>query len=280
MLVVDEAHAEAGRESSVPSASVHPPAFALRSGCVEYDGIRALDEVDLEVQPGEFIAILGENGAGKTTLIRALLGLTPLTCGALEIHGVQFAHFRDWHRIGYVPQRLVSAGTVPVSVLEVVRSARVSPRGRWRWGNGVDGSAAKSALNSVGLWERRDDRLDTLSGGQQRRVLIARALAGGADTLVFDEPTAGVDAESQVRLAEALKQLSDDGRTVLLVTHDLGPVADLATRAIVLGHSPTGSVLYDGPEPPDQHRHDHHAHHSEDLVLRTQPEPRLLEGRP
>lgn len=264
----------------MPSASVHPPAFALRSGCVEYDGIRALDEVDLEVQPGEFIAILGENGAGKTTLIRALLGLTPLTCGALEIHGVQFAHFRDWHRIGYVPQRLVSAGTVPVSVLEVVRSARVSPRGRWRWGNGVDGSAAKSALNSVGLWERRDDRLDTLSGGQQRRVLIARALAGGADTLVFDEPTAGVDAESQVRLAEALKQLSDDGRTVLLVTHDLGPVADLATRAIVLGHSPTGSVLYDGPEPPDQHRHDHHAHHSEDLVLRTQPEPRLLEGRP
>jgi zinc transport system ATP-binding protein len=244
---------------------------------VTFDGECVVDEVTLTIAPGEFVAVLGENGAGKTTLMRALLGLTPLSHGSVQLHGVPVDSFRDWNRIGYVPQRLLSAGAVPMSVHEVVASARWGPRSRWRLRGRADQQAERDALETVGLWDRRDDRLDTLSGGQQRRVLIARALATGADTFVLDEPTAGIDAESQARLAGTLRTLRDDGRTVLLVTHELGPLAGLATRAIVLGRGTHGSVRFDGPPRREDLAHHHAWHHSEELGP-IDPAPRILEG--
>ncbi len=248
----------------------------MSRACVTFDGECVVDEVTLAVAPGEFVAVLGENGSGKTTLMQALLGLVPLSHGAVSIHGTPVAQFRDWDRIGYVPQRLLSAGAVPMSVHEVVESARWSPRTRWRLRRKEDRAATSAALHEVGLWDRRDDRLDTLSGGQQRRVLIARALATGADTLILDEPTAGIDAESQTRLATTLRRLRDGGRTILLVTHELGPVADLTTRAIVLARGEHGSVRYDGPPRQEELAHHHAWHHSEDIA--PPPAPTLLEG--
>ena len=251
--------------------------MAVSRACVTFDGECVVDEVTLTIEPGEFVAVLGENGAGKTTLMRALLGLTPLSHGSVVLHGVPVDSFRDWDRIGYVPQRLLSAGAVPMSVHEVVASARWGPRSRWKLRGRADQQAERDALETVGLWDRRDDRLDTLSGGQQRRVLIARALATGADTFVLDEPTAGIDSESQARLAAALRTLRDDGRTVLLVTHELGPLADLATRAIVLGRGTHGSVRFDGPPRREDLAHHHAWHHSEELGP-IDPAPRILEG--
>lgn len=251
------------------------PPFALHRGCVEYDGVCVVDEVDLVIEPGEFVAVLGENGTGKTTLVRALLGLEPISHGRLEIYGQPASRFRDWDLLAYVPQRLAATGTVPVSVLETVLAARVSPRRRFRPGLAAAHAAAREALEAVGLWDRRHERLDTLSGGQQRRVMIAGALAVDAQTLVLDEPTAGVDAESQARLARTLAELEQQGRTIVLVTHELGPIADLATRVVVLGHGQHGSVVYDGPPPPPARAlHDHVVHH-DDADVPVNPEPPL-----
>lgn len=259
------------------SISSAPPAFEVTRACVTFDGECVVDEVSLRIEPGEFVVVLGGNGAGKTTLMRALLGLLPLSHGQVKVHGVPVADYSDWDRIGYVPQRLLATGAVPMSVREVVESARWGPRTRWRVFGRGDAAATQDALATVGLSDRSDDRIDTLSGGQQRRVLIARALATGADTLVLDEPTAGIDAESQRRLAETLAVVREQHRTVVLVTHEMGPLADLATRAIVLGRADHGSVQYDGPPRREDLAH-HHAWHHDDELGPAEPGPSLLEG--
>jgi zinc transport system ATP-binding protein len=264
-------------QTSDAATTPEPPVVAVSRACVTFDGECVVDEVTLSVEAGEFVAILGENGAGKTTLMRALLGLIPLSHGAVRLYGIPVQEFRDWNRIGYVPQRLLSAGAVPMSVQEVVASARWGPRSRWRLRGRADHDAERQALETVGLWDRRDDRLDTLSGGQQRRVLIARALATGADTLVLDEPTAGIDADSQARLAATLQSVRTEGRTVLLVTHELGPLAGMATRAIVLGRGEHGSVRFDGPPRSEDLANHHTWHHSNDFGP-VEAEPRILEG--
>ncbi len=259
------------------AGDVVPPVFAASRVCVTFDDECVVDEVDVTIRSGEFVAVLGENGTGKSTLMRALLGLLPLSHGSVRVHGIPIGDFHDWNRIGYVPQRLLSAGAVPMSVREVVASSRWGPRTRFRLSRKEDHNAVHRALDAVGLWDRRDHRLDTLSGGQQRRVLIARALATGADTFVLDEPTAGIDTESQARLADTLLTMRNDGDTVVLVTHELGPIADLATRAIVLGRGDHGSVRYDGPPRREELAHHHAWHHSNDLDPHV-PAATLMEG--
>lgn len=251
-------------------------ALSCRDVCIDIEASCILSNVDFVVEPGEFVAVLGANGSGKTTLMRAILGLLPITSGQIDVFGTPITRFRDWERLAYVPQRLHSAGAVPVSVHEVVGAGLISPRQRLpRRG---DRQKVIDALAEVGLAGRRRDRFDALSGGQQRRVMIAAALAKDADLYVLDEPTAGVDAESQQRISETFGSLHDRGRTVVLVTHELGPFASLASRIVVLG-SPRGeasTVLYDGPPPVPDHLLERVWHHSEDVVMRA-TEPGMLE---
>jgi zinc transport system ATP-binding protein len=233
--------------------------------CVEFDGEHVLEDVDLTIRPGEFVALLGPNGSGKTTLVRAILGLQDYHHGRVALYGQPLSRFRDWQRIALVPQRLPGATSIPVSVWETVLSGLISPRRRWRPFSRQQRAAATQALTDVGLLSKRHERLDTLSGGQQRRVLIARALASGADLLVMDEPTAGVDAQNVSRLTELLSQLHQRGTTVIVVTHELDGIAHLITRAIVLGPDRRESVVFDGPPPiPGHHLHDHVHHHEAD----------------
>lgn len=252
------------------------PAICCDLVCVDFEATCVLSNISADIYPGDFAAILGVNGSGKTTLMRAILGLVPLSGGEVRLYGTPLQRFRDWQRIAYVPQRLHSAGAVPVSVHEVVGASLISPRRRLpRRG---DRQTVMTALERVGLAHRRNDRFDSLSGGQQRRVMIAAALAKDADTYILDEPTAGVDAESQERIAETFRDLREAGRTVLLVTHELGSFAALANRIIVLGsRSGTSShVLYDGAPPVPEHLTEHVWHHSEDVVMRSD-DPGLLE---
>ena len=242
-----------------------PPAFEMVGGCVEFDGTHVFNHLDLAIEVGSFVALLGANGSGKTTLVRALLGLQPLSHGDVRIHGVALERFRDWQRVAFVPQRLPAAHGVPISVGELVSSSRISPRTRFRPSRAAERQACLAALEQVGLADRRHDRVDTLSGGQQRRVMVARALAEGADTLVLDEPTAGVDLANQQRLAETLATLQ--GHTVILVAHGLGAMAHLVTRAIVLEG---GRVIHDGPTAPPGWTDVHH--HTDD------DPPTFLEG--
>ena len=251
-------------------------ALSCREVCIDIESACILSNVDFTVEPGEFVAVLGANGSGKTTLMRAILGLLPITSGQIDVFGTPIGRFREWARLAYVPQRLHSAGAVPVSVHEVVGAGLISPRQRLP--HRGDRQRVADALAEVGLADRRRDRFDALSGGQQRRVMIAAALAKDADLYVLDEPTAGVDAESQQRISETFGSLHARGRTVVLVTHELGPFASLASRIIVLGspRGETSTVLYDGPPPAPDHLLERVWHHSEDVVM-TAPEPGVLE---
>jgi len=230
--------------------------------CVEFDGEHVLEDVDLTIHTGEFVAILGPNGSGKTTLVRAMLGLQPAEHGKIALFGTPLSRFRAWQRVALVPQRLPGASSIPVSVWEAVLSGLISPKGRWKPFSRGHRPAATTALQDVGLWSRRHARLDTLSGGQQRRVLIARALASGADLLVMDEPTAGVDAENVARLIELLTHLKASGTTIIVITHDLTDISHLVTRAVLLDSHARVSVAYDGP-PPVPGFTDHVHHHEE-----------------
>ncbi|NVI91659.1 metal ABC transporter ATP-binding protein [Actinomadura sp. BRA 177] len=222
------------------------PPFAMTGGGVRRDGREVLAGIDLRVGAGDVLAVLGPNGAGKSTLVKALLGLVPLSAGRTEIYGEPPARFRAWNRIGYVPQRLPMGGGVPATVREVVASGRTARRSRMLpalfTDRAADRAAVDRALRTVGLTERARDSAHLLSGGQQQRVLIARALAGEPDVFVLDEPTAGVDVRNQAALASTLHELAGDGRTVVLVAHELGPMEPLVTRTIELGH---GRVVHE-----------------------------------
>ncbi|MCW2608655.1 MAG: zinc transport system ATP-binding protein [Frankiales bacterium] len=233
--------------------------FDLQGGCVELGGREVLHDVSVQVDEGEFVAVLGANGSGKTTLVRALVGLVPLQRGSLSVFQVPVAQFRAWPRLGYVPQRLQAGGGVPCTVREVVASGRTGRQSRFRRQSRDDRAAVDHALEDVGMLHRAADPVGDLSGGQQQRVLIARALAGEPEVLVLDEPTAGVDADSQDTLAGALGHLSRAGGSVVLVAHELGPLAGLIRRAVVVGD---GRIVSDGPppEPEGHHAHPDHVH--------------------
>jgi zinc transport system ATP-binding protein len=220
--------------------------FAMTGGQVSLEGRPVLRGIDVSIQAGEVVAVLGANGSGKSTMVRAMLGLISLSAGRTELYGVPPAKFRHWQRIGYVPQRLSVGGGVPATIREVVSSGRIARQRRLRFTSTADREAVARALAAVGLADRAGDPVHALSGGQQQRVLIARALAGEPDTFVMDEPTAGVDSSSQHLLADTLATLVREGRTVLLVAHELGPLEPLVTRAVVLRD---GQIVHDGAPP-------------------------------
>ncbi len=237
-------------------------------------GQPVLRDITITVTAGEFVALMGANGTGKTTLVRAILGLLRQESGTVRLFGCEVSRFRQWQRVSYFPQRLVTTSAVPLSVEEAVRSALTTGASRWRPLTRAQRHRALEALEQVGMAGRAKDRLEDLSGGQQRRVMIARALTTDAELLIMDEPTAGVDAGEQVRLASHMADLHARGAAVVLITHDLGPVASLAERAIVLGPPTSASVRYDGPTPPPERWTEHVWHHSHD-----QPDdPGLLES--
>src|SRR5690349_16663244 len=235
----------------------------VRHLAVGYDGREILHDVSLAVPGGEVVAILGANGSGKSTLIRTILGLVPIGRGEIDLFGTAQRKFRDWARVGYVPQRLGAGSGVPATVGEVVASGRLARRGIFRPSGAADKAAVRAALTDVGLLDRIGDPVSTLSGGQQQRTLIARALAGHPDLLVLDEPTAGVDAASQEAFAQALGRFAAAGGTILLVAHELGPLRPLIDRAVVVHE---GRIAHEGPppEPAGHHAdpgHDHvHPH--------------------
>jgi zinc transport system ATP-binding protein len=239
--------------------------IALENGAVAIGGRPILRGIDLTVGAGEFVALMGANGSGKSTLVRALTGLLPLTTGSLELFGTRLDHFHDWHRIGFVPQRAGAAGGVPASVWEVVASGRLTRRRLLRPLSRADRAVIDEAIAVVGLTDKARDGVSQLSGGQQQRALIARALAGEPELFFLDEPNAGVDLPNQIALAASLARLKERGATIVLVAHELGPLAGLVDRSVVMRD---GRVAYDGapladhavhqPEFGESHTHHHH----------------------
>ncbi|MGW1585659.1 metal ABC transporter ATP-binding protein [Streptomyces sp. NPDC002386] len=238
------------------------PVIAMRKVTAELGARPVLRGVDITVGRGEVVALLGANGSGKSTAIRTIIGQVPAAGGTIELFGTPRRAFRDWARVGYVPQRTTAAGGVPATVSEIVSSGRLS-RTRFGLFRRTDREAVRRALELVGMADRAGDPVNALSGGQHQRVLIARALVAEPELLIMDEPMAGVDLASQEVLAATLREQVARGVTVLLVLHELGPLEPLIDRAVVLRD---GCVLHDGPPPKalGQHAlpgHDHvHPH--------------------
>lgn len=221
-----------------------PFPFELEEARVTLSGRVVLDGISMTVSSGELVALLGANGAGKTTLVRALLGILPLDGGRVEVFGHPAGHRRTLRHVGYVPQRFTAVTGVPATANEVVLSGRASQARRGLPYRSADRAAAHAALAAVGLAEAGPTPLARLSGGQQRRVLIARALGAGPAALVLDEPLSGIDSESQAALKQALTTLKARGVAMLMVEHALGALQPLVDRAVVLSK---GRIVYEGP---------------------------------
>jgi zinc transport system ATP-binding protein len=219
-------------------------AVRLRDATIGYGDVPIVAHVDLTVRSGEAVAVLGSNGSGKTTLARGLLGLAAVLGGEVEVLGAPVGRQAQRGRVGYVPQRHTVSGAVPATVREIVGVGRLARLGLLRRLGAADRAAVAAAVAAVGLADRMDDPVASLSGGQQRRVLVARALAAEPELLIMDEPTAGVDAASQESLAAVLADVSASGTTLAVVTHETGPLSDVLTRAVVVD---SGRITFDGP---------------------------------
>jgi zinc transport system ATP-binding protein len=207
-------------------------------------GQRVLEDVDLRIAEGEFVAIAGPNGGGKTTLVRIVLGLERPSAGRALLYGEPAHRFSRRRTLGYLAQRAELGGDAPVTVREVVSAGRLAAGGLIGPMRRRDRELVSEAIARVGLEPVADTPLRTLSGGMQQRALIAKALAGEPSLLVLDEPTTGVDAESQESLAALLDRLhSELGVTILYVSHEFGAVERFVERLVLVRRT----LVFDGP---------------------------------
>jgi zinc transport system ATP-binding protein len=241
---------------------------------VSFTGEEILHGVDLSVAPGQTVALLGGNGSGKTTLLRSVLGLLPHDSGEVRLFGSKLGDFKQWERIGYIPQRSALQIT-KATVGEIVASGRLARRKMLRPAAKADTEAVKKAISQVRMDALVHAEMGELSGGQRQRAIIARALAGEPDLLLLDEPLAGLDTASQDALAQILGDLKAQGLTILVVLHEFGPVEPLIDNSVVLRE---GNVIYAGPlrsGPAFGHAHpeDDDRLHRQSALVQSLPEP-------
>jgi zinc transport system ATP-binding protein len=201
-----------------------------------FQGLEVLRNISFSLSRGDFMALIGPNGSGKTTLIRIILGTLKPSSGRVLLMGQEAAQFNQWERIGYVPQKATHVDPYfPASVREVVALGLLSKKRFPRLVTRKDEAAIERALEQVDMKELKNRRIGELSGGQQQRVFIARAIVNGPDVLFLDEPTAGVDAETQTRFYDMLAELNRNrGLTIALITHDFGIITKHANKVACL----------------------------------------------
>ncbi|RED94350.1 metal ABC transporter ATP-binding protein [Marinoscillum furvescens] len=211
---------------------VQNPALEIHDLTVSYDKKPVLWGIDLSVPKGAIAGIVGPNGAGKSTLIKSVMGLVPLSSGYVKIFDEELNTVRK--RVSYVPQRESVDWDFPASVLDVVMMGRYSKVGLMRRLRKADLEAARYALQQVGMEKFEKRQISQLSGGQQQRVFLARALTQQADIYFMDEPFAGVDAATEKAIIQLLKEMASQGKTVIVVHHDLQSVATYFDWIIML----------------------------------------------
>lgn len=202
--------------------------------------------IDVEVPAGQLVGIIGPNGAGKSTLIKAAMGQLPLSSGWVKVFGEPVE--KNLKRVGYVPQRESVDWDFPVNVMDVVLMGRYGHLGLLRRPKKADRDIARACLDKVKMLPYADRQISNLSGGQQQRVFLARALAQESDLYFMDEPFAGVDAATEASIVAILHELKEQGKTLLVVHHDL-PTAKqyfdslLLLNMRVVAFGPTESVF-------------------------------------
>lgn len=210
----------------------HSPVLDIKGLSAGYRRTMALEDVSLQVSPGEITGIIGPNGSGKTTLFKVVLGLLRPWSGEIYLFGQPNGSQRA--QVGYMPQTELVDWDFPVSVGDVALMGRYGRLGLLRRPTGKDRKASEEALERVGMAHLRRRLIGELSGGQRRRVLLARALADSPRLLLLDEPLAGLDATAQHQLLDIVRGLQSEGTTVVLSTHDLSCVSGACHRAACL----------------------------------------------
>ena len=208
----------------------HAARMSLEDVTVEFDGQMALSSVSFDVDAGTLMGVVGPNGAGKSTLFNAIAGLLPVRRGKVTLQSVD----RGRGALAYVPQRESVNWRFPVTVMDVAMMGRCCRLGWCRRPGKRDRELVNECLCRVGLWERRSALMTELSGGQRQRVFVARALSQEARVLLLDEAFSGVDAGAQEGLVEVLQTLKNEGRIILLATHDLTNLAGRFDQVLCL----------------------------------------------
>ncbi len=248
--------------------------LALEDVTVCYGRTPAVHHLDAQLRAGTLVALVGPNGAGKSTLLRAILGWHALATGRITIAGASVAHARQ--RLGYLPQRAQLDWDFPLCVREVVELGRYPRRGPFAAFQRADAQAVDDALKEMGLLALQDRHIAALSGGQQQRTLLARALCGGADIMLLDEPFVGLDAVSTAEVLAHLQAWTAQGRLVIAALHDIALARRhfhhaLLIRTHLIASGPPEHALSTGnlaaafgPAYHDEHdEHDEHAGYAE-----------------
>jgi len=223
-------------------------AISLKDVSVSYGDKVALRDTSIEIPYHTFTGVIGMNGAGKSTLFKVIMGLVTPQTGKVIVCGDDTRTAQKHGHVAYVPQTEQVDWDFPISVYEVVMMGRIGTQNIFKTATKIDDKFVTSALEQVRMIEFKDRQIGELSGGQKKRVFVARALAQGADILLLDEPFAGLDATSERSLIELLISLKDKGKTVILATHDLLSLPDTCDEVAlikytVVAHGPTKEVF-------------------------------------
>jgi manganese/iron transport system ATP-binding protein len=227
------------QSSGITAAGV---AVAYRNGLV------ALRDVDFSIPRGTITALVGVNGSGKSTLFKAIMGFVPLASGEVQLLGKPVADALKANLVAYVPQAEEVDWDFPILVEDVVMMGRYGHMGFMRIASRRDHQMVDDALSRVGMAEFSKRQIGELSGGQKKRVFLARALAQEGQVILLDEPFTGVDVKTEEAIIQLLRELRDEGRVMLVSTHNLGSVPEFCDRTIllnrtVLAHGPTQEVF-------------------------------------
>lgn len=215
-----------GPQTTLNAATVARPtgcaelALSVSGLTVSYHQQPVLRDVTVAIPAGDLVAIIGPNGAGKSTFLKAILGLVPIDSGTIQVFGQPID--RDRHRVAYVPQTESVDWDFPVTAGEIVMMGRYPKLGILRRPGPEDRGIVGECLETVRMTEYVNRHIRQLSGGQQQRIFLARALAQQADVLLLDEPFVGVDARTEATILELMNTLSDQGKTLIVVIHNLG----------------------------------------------------------
>ncbi len=212
------------------------------------NGNTALRDATFDIPTGTITALVGVNGAGKSTLFKAIMGFVPAAKGAISVLGMPVKEALRQNVVAYVPQAEEVDWTFPVLVEDVVMMGRYGHMGLLRRPKQADRDAVTDALARVNMSEFRHRQIGELSGGQRKRVFLARALAQEGKVILLDEPFTGVDVQTEDAIIALLREMRDEGRVMLVSTHNLGSVPEFCDRTVlvketVLAHGPTSEVF-------------------------------------
>jgi ABC-type Mn2+/Zn2+ transport system ATPase subunit len=208
------------------------PTISVKGLSVSYDRKRVLTNIYLDIEPGLIYGLIGPNGAGKSTLFKSILGLIETNSGKISIEGKPIEKERK--RVVYVPQRNGVDWTFPATVYDIVLMGRYPHKKIFQRMDAHDHDVAMQAMEDLGIGNLKERQIGELSGGQQQRVFLARAMAQEAEVFLLDEPFVGVDVTTEEQIIKSLKRLASEGKTLLVVHHDLATVKDYFDKVILL----------------------------------------------